>query len=95
MDTGNYMQNQMDDLITRGEARQDENIRLIEDYCQRTGSKFENAKCLFDTGRIIEKTGSKESYLVDNPDYLDTDGNKKGKIRRKPTNITPKKKKRK
>jgi len=95
MDTGSYMQNQMEDLITAGQLRQEENIRLIEDYCKRTGVKYEKAEKLFNSGRIIEKSGSNSTYLVDNPDYLDADGNKKVKVRSKPTNITPKKKKRK
>ena len=45
--------------------------------------------------RQTEKTdGNGNVYLVDDPDWMDLDGNYK-KLRRKPTNITPKKKKRK
>ena len=44
--------------------------------------------------RKIEKTDGKgNTILVDDPDWMDLDGNFK-KLRRKPTNTTPKKKKR-
>lgn len=45
--------------------------------------------------KMIEKTdGNGNSYMVPNPNYEDEDGNFK-KFRRKATNVTPRKKKRK
>ena len=45
--------------------------------------------------RLIEKTdGNGKTYLVDNPELIDDEGNFK-KYRNKQTHLTPKKKKRK
>jgi len=44
--------------------------------------------------RLIEKTGSSESYSVENPDFYDEDGNFR-KYRNPMSHLKPKKKKRK
>jgi hypothetical protein len=68
---------------------------LANEYAERVGITKEKASKLFTQGYLIEKTGSEsESYLVENPDYLDDNGMFQ-KTRRKNTHLTPKKKKRK
>lgn len=69
--------------------------RLINEYSERTGKDKKVVSELFALDKLIEKYGSSgESYLVENPDYLNENG-KIIKVRKKNTHLTPKKKKRK
>jgi hypothetical protein len=73
----------------------EERLRLVKGYCERTGKKIESVSELFRQGYLVEKYGSgNESYLVENPDYIDENG-KFVKLRKKNTHLIPKKKKRK
>jgi hypothetical protein len=73
----------------------EERLRLIKGYCERTNKSIEEVSRLFTEDKLIEKYGSgDESYLVENPDYTDERGNFV-KTRKKNTHLTPKKKKRK
>lgn len=73
----------------------EERNRLINEYSERTGKNAKDVSELFSLDRLIEKYGSSgDSYLVENPDYLDNNG-KFQKTRKKNTHLTPKKKKRK
>lgn len=68
---------------------------LVTDYANRTGITKDKASELFTYGKLVEKYGSgQESYLVENPDCINENGNLV-KTRRKNTHLTPKKKKRK
>jgi len=72
---------------------QEERDRLIKDYCLLNNKNYEKVSLDFSLNYLIEKFGSNsESYLVENPDYLDENGKIK-KIRKKNTHLTPKKKK--
>lgn len=73
----------------------EERKRLINEYVERTGKNIINVSELFSLEKLVEKYDSSgNSYLVENPDYLDDDG-KFQKTRKKNTHLTPKKKKRK
>jgi len=73
----------------------EEKIRLIFEYSERSGKNIEEVSTLFQSQKLIEKFGSsQESYLVENEDYLSENG-KFQKVRKKNTHLTPKKKKRK
>lgn len=67
---------------------------LIEEYSLRTGINREQVSIMFHQGKLIEKSGSNMTYLVENPDNINESGNYK-KVRKKNTHLTPKKKKRK
>jgi len=73
----------------------EERLRLIKGYCERTNKSIEEVSRLFTEDKLTEKYGSSdESYLVENPDYTDESGNFV-KTRKKNTHLTQKKKKRK
>jgi hypothetical protein len=69
--------------------------RLINEYCERTGKDKNEVSELFSLEKLIEKHGSSgDSYLVENPLYINDNGKLK-KVRKKNSHLTPKKKKRK
>ncbi|MBC7750066.1 MAG: hypothetical protein H7Z76_16095 [Methylotenera sp.] len=73
----------------------EERNRLINEYSERTGKDPKEVSLDFTLNYLTEKSGSSgDSYLVENPDYLDENG-KFIKMRKKNTHLTPKKKKRK
>jgi len=66
----------------------EERERLVNEYAERVGTTKEKTSELFSYGHLIEKYGSSdESYLVENPDYIDENG-KFIKIRKKNTHLT-------
>ena len=74
---------------------QEERARLVNEYVNRTGKKLEKVSEDLSLNYLTEKYGgSDESYLVENPDFLNEEG-KLVKMRKKNTHLTPKKKKRK